>query len=97
MAVHAAFAKELTGLQNSDHRFLALLGQDSQFDSSFLNVKQRVGDIALLKHVLILMEFKYLLSRTHFGEKNLRVEHVISWLSQRRLLWLDERYLTSSA
>src|SRR5580700_12057547 len=97
MAVHAAFAKELAGFQNSDDRFLALLGQDSQFDSSFLNVKHRVGDIALLKHVLILMEFQYLLSRAHFGEKNLRVKHVISWLSHRSLRWLDERHLTSSA
>src|SRR6202162_3876533 len=97
MAVHAAFAKELAGFQNSDDRFLALLGQDSQFDSSFLNVKHRVGDIALLKHVLILMEFQYLLSRAHFGEKNLRVKHVIGWLSHRSLLWLDERHLTSSA
>jgi hypothetical protein len=26
-----------------------------------------VGDIALLKHVLILMEFQYLLSRAHLG------------------------------
>src|ERR1700693_2678548 len=97
MAVHAAFAKELAGFQNSDDRFLALLGQDSQFDSSFLNVKHRVGDIALLKHVLILMEFQYLLSRAHFGEKNLRVEHVISWFSHRNLLWFDDRHLASSA
>src|SRR6202030_3118525 len=43
------------------------------------------------------MEFQYLLSRAHFGEKNLRVKHVISWLSHRSLLWLDERHLTSSA
>src|SRR6202035_3284636 len=97
MAVHAAFAKELAGLQNSDDRFLALLGQNSQFDSSFLNVKHRVGHIALLKHVLILMEFQYLLSGAHFGEKNLRVKHVISCFSHRSLHWPDERHLTSSA
>src|ERR1700722_8424772 len=93
MAVHAAFAAELGGFSNSDDRFLALLGQDSQFDSSFLNVKHRVGDVALLKHVLILMEFQYLLSGAHFGEKNLRVKHVISRLSHRSFLWFDERHL----
>src|ERR1700688_4710611 len=93
MAVHAAFAKELAGIYNSDDRFLALLGQDSQLDSSFLNVKHRVGDIALLKHMLILTEFQYLLSRSHFGEKNLRVKHVISRLSHRSFPWLDERHL----
>jgi len=34
-----------------------------------LNVKHRVRDIALLEHVLIFMEFQYLLSSAHFGEK----------------------------
>src|SRR6267142_6068710 len=97
MTIHASFAKELAGLQNCDHRFLALLGHDSKLDLASLNVKHRIGDIALLKHVLILMEFQYLLSRAHFGEKNLRIKHIISWISHRSLLWLGERHLTSSA
>jgi hypothetical protein len=46
-----------------------VLGQDSKLDRAFLNVKHSVGDIALLEHVLILMEFQYRLSRAHFGEK----------------------------
>jgi hypothetical protein len=45
-----------------------------------LNVKHRARDIALLEHVLIFMEFQYLLSRAHFGEKVFRVKHVLVWL-----------------
>jgi len=45
-----------------------------------LNVKHSVGDIALLEHVLILMEFQYPLSRAHFGEKAFGGKHVFVWL-----------------
>jgi hypothetical protein len=55
-----------------------------------LNVKHRVGDITLREHVLILMEFQYLLSRAHFGEKVFRVKHVLVWLHHGNLLWLDQ-------
>jgi hypothetical protein len=53
VTIHAAFAKELAWLQNPDHGFLALLGQDSKLDLAFLNVKNRVRDIALPENVLI--------------------------------------------
>ena len=45
-----------------------MLGQDSKLDRAFLNVKHSVGDIALLEHVLILMEFQYLLPRPLWRE-----------------------------
>jgi hypothetical protein len=34
------------------------------------------------------MEFQYLLSRAHFGEKV--VKHVLVWLLHGSLLWLDQ-------
>src|ERR1700692_3414926 len=89
MAIHAAFAEELAGLQNRDHGFLAMLGHDSELDLTFLKVKHSVGDIALLEHVLIFMEFQYLLSRAHLGEKAFGVKHVLGWLLHGSLLWLD--------
>jgi hypothetical protein len=67
VAIHAALTKELSGSQYPDHRLLALLGLDSHLDLTFLNVKHRARDIALLEHVLIFMEFQYLLSRAHFS------------------------------
>jgi hypothetical protein len=51
-----------------------------------LNVKHLVGDIALLEHALIFMEFQYLLSRAHFGEKYFGVKHVLGWLLHQSLL-----------
>src|SRR6202035_3384955 len=73
-----------------------MLGQDSKLDLAFLNVKHRVRGIALLEHVLILVKFEDRFPKSDFGEKDLRVKLVISWLSHRSLLWLDERHLISS-
>jgi hypothetical protein len=49
MAVKATFAEELTWLQNRNHGFLALLGQNSELDPAFLNVEYRIGDITFAK------------------------------------------------
>jgi len=76
MAVHAAFAKELAGLQNRDDRFLALIGYDGQLDLALLNVEHLVGDITLLEYVLIFKEFKYRLSLFDFGERDFRFESI---------------------
>jgi hypothetical protein len=43
--IQAAFAEELVGLENRD----GFVRQDSNLDLSFLNVKYRVRDIALLQ------------------------------------------------
>src|SRR5260370_1075955 len=97
VAIHAAFTKELSGSHYPDDRLLALLGHDSHLDVAFLNVKHSVSNIALLEHVLILVEFQYLFSRTHFGEKVFRVKHVLVWLLQGSLLWLGQFHPTFSA
>ena len=74
MTIHTTFAKKMAGLQNRDHRFLALLGCDGQLDPSFLNVKHSVRDVALLKHNLIFLKFNNSLPHADFGEKYFGIE-----------------------
>ena len=69
MTIHTAFAEELAPLQNRDHGFLALLRSDSELDLTFLNVKHRFCDIALLEHILILVKLQHRFSRPYLGEK----------------------------
>ena len=57
MPVLAAFAEELARFQNPDDRFLALLGKDSELDSTFLNVKNRIRRVSLLEAVLTSLKF----------------------------------------
>jgi len=45
MTVHAAFAKELAGPQDTDHSLLLMLGYDREFDLALLNVIDRVGNV----------------------------------------------------
>ena len=59
VTVHAAFAKELAGLQNPDDRFLALLGYDDNLDPAFLNIENRVRDVSLGEDDLVLAIFQY--------------------------------------
>jgi hypothetical protein len=68
-----------------------LLGQDSKLDLAFLDVKHRVGDIALLEHVLILVKFQYRFARSHLGEKVFGVKPVLIWFFHESLLCLDQR------
>jgi hypothetical protein len=77
VAIHAAFAKELAGLQNRDDRFLALIGYYGELDFASLNVKHLVGDITLLEYVLIFKEIQHRLSLSDFGEKEFRIESVV--------------------
>jgi hypothetical protein len=70
MTVHAAFTEKLAGSQYTDHGFLAVIGQDREFDPAFLDVKNRVGVVALHEYVLIFLELEYALAFAHFGEKD---------------------------
>jgi len=47
LACQATFAKEVTGLQNGDDRFLALFGDNRELELACLNVEDGVGRIAL--------------------------------------------------
>jgi hypothetical protein len=57
MAIQTSFAKKLTWSQDCYHRFLALLGNDSELDLALLNVEDRVRDLSLRKNNLILPVF----------------------------------------
>ena len=43
MAIQTSFAKKMTGSQDCNDRFLALLGNDRELDFAFLDVKDRVS------------------------------------------------------
>lgn len=77
MAVHAAFAKELSRLQDSDHGFLALLGYDDDLHPPFLDIEDRVRLISLGKDDVTLAKLKDGLSFAYVGEKLLRVKRWI--------------------
>ncbi len=50
----ASLAKKLSGFQEPDHSFLALRRGDANFNRAALYVKDSVGDVALMKDVLVL-------------------------------------------
>ncbi len=50
----ASFAKELPSIQEPDHSLLALWRDDGNFDGTALDVKYRVGHVALTKDLLVL-------------------------------------------
>ena len=74
MTVHAAFAKELAGAENPDHRLFALFGYDNNLDPAFLNIKDRVCHVSLGEDDLVFAKFKYGFPLAHDGEKLLGIE-----------------------
>src|SRR5277367_1034323 len=91
MAVHAAFAEEMSGLQDRDDGFLTLFGQDSELDLAFLNVKNGLRDIALFEDFLVLVKVEYRFPIADFGEKDLGVKYVLGWFAHKGLLWPGRR------
>jgi hypothetical protein len=90
MAIQAPFAEELSGLQNSDDRFLALVGYDSELDPAFLDVKNRIRDLSLRENNLILPVLQNRLPPPHSGEKDLGIEYVLGGLPHRASpLWIE--------
>src|SRR4249920_583309 len=69
MAIQTSFTEKVAGSQDCNHRFLALLGNDSELDLALLDVKNRVRDLSLRKNNLILSIFGYHFSFAHLGEK----------------------------
>src|ERR1700722_5749880 len=80
MTIHATFAKKVARLQNRDDRFLALFRRDGQLDFSFLNVEHGVRDVALRKHLLILVKFNNRLAHADLGEEAFWFKHFGPWL-----------------
>jgi hypothetical protein len=66
------------------------------FDSTFLDVKNRVGVVALREYVLPFFEFKDAFACAHFGKENLRIKCTLGWLPHSSLLWLIVAKLASA-
>ena len=69
MAIEAPLAEELARFQNPDDRFLALLGQDSELDTTFLNVENGIRHVSLLEDVLTSLKFQDCFASPYLGEK----------------------------
>jgi len=54
LAGQGSFAKEVAGPQNGHHSFLALLRDDRELDLTFLDIKDRVGRVALCEDFAVL-------------------------------------------
>ena len=91
MAIEAALAEELARFQNPDDRFLALLGKDSELDSTFLNVKNRIRRVSLLEDVLTSLKFQDCFASPYLDEKGCGIEPVIGCIAHRNLLCSNER------
>jgi hypothetical protein len=74
VSIQTRFAKKLTGSQDCNDRFLALLGNDSELDLALLDVKDCVCNLSLREDSLILAVFGYRLSFAHLGEKSFGIE-----------------------
>jgi hypothetical protein len=69
MAIEASFTKELSRFHYPDNCFLALFRDNENFDPSRLNIENRICDVALRKHDLVLVEFRYRFALADLGEK----------------------------
>ena len=91
MAIQTSFAKKVAGSEHCNRRFLALLGNDGEFDLALLDVKNRVRDLSLRKNNLILPIFGYRFSVAHFGEKYFGIKRGFSSLPHKGPLFFFTR------
>jgi hypothetical protein len=84
VAIHAAFAEEMSGLKDCNDGLLALFGQDSELDLALLDVKDCLRDVALLENFLVLVKFEDRFPVTDFGEKDLGVKDVLRRIAHNR-------------
>src|ERR1700730_18067651 len=74
-----------------DYRFLALLGNDREFDLAVLDVKNRVRDLSLRKNNLILPIVGYRFSLAHLGEKYFGIKRGFNSLPHKGSLFLSHK------
>src|ERR1700720_4223788 len=91
MAIQTPFAKKMTGSQDCNDCFLALLGNDSELDLALLDVKNRVRDLSLRKNNFILSIFGYRFSFAHLGEKYFGIKRGFNSLPHKGSLFLFHR------
>src|SRR5690349_10954146 len=88
MAIHTSFSEKMTRSYDCNHRFLALLGNNSELDLALLDVKNRVRGLALRKYDLILPIFGYRFSFAHLGEKCFGIKRGFNSLPHKGSLFL---------
>ena len=74
MAIETSLAEKVTGAEEANDRLLAALGNDGELDLPLQDIKDRIGDVALLKDDLIPFISRYRFALAHFGEKVLGIE-----------------------
>jgi len=74
LAREASLSEEISGSQNGDDGFFALLGNDGELDSAFLNIKERIGGVALGENRLILTVGGDSSPFADLGQKGLGIE-----------------------
>jgi len=79
MSIETPLAKELACFQKSNDRFLALAGENDDFDPALLNVKYRIRSLSLSEDDLIFSVSGYRFPRPDHGEKLLRIKRVFAW------------------
>ena len=76
MAIQASFAEELSGLHDSDHGLLALLGDNENLDLSLLDIENSICGVPLRKTAAFFSKFSMVvpsptLARKRFGSNKL--------------------------
>ena len=100
MAVQAALTKEIPLLMESDHGFLALLGNHGNFAFAVHDVKDSICRISLAEDYFIVLVFRFGPSLACVGEERLKNEGLLPLgfyghgfaLDKRRVRVLIELY-----
>jgi len=85
LAIKTTLAEELIGFDNSDNRFLALIGYDDDFDLAFLKIEDRIRGIALGEYGLILSVLRYRFPGPYLGEKHFGIEPALCCFPHKTL------------
>src|SRR5581483_3827752 len=70
----AGFPKEVSTLQQGDHGFFALLGDDGEFDLALLDIKHGIRRATLRKDYLFLPTLQDRFAAADFGEEGFGIE-----------------------
>src|SRR6266403_5934707 len=90
MAIETSFAEKMTGSQDCNYCFLALLGNDGEFELAFLDVKNGVRHVSLRENNLVLAIFEYRFALADFGEEFLGIERGLGAGAHKESLSSDE-------
>jgi hypothetical protein len=71
MAIQASFAEELSGLHDSDHGFLALLGDNENLDLSLLDIENSICGVPAFFSKFNMVVPSPTLARKRFGSNKL--------------------------